>query len=221
LNALRYRHTGQEEILWGYNAQVLRTELSADMTFRQLLASVQMGVQNNSSDAVSSQVTLHWRDRDPLQPILDLEGLVVEPLLTGGSALQFDRTLIVTDCGNDIRLEMEYSTDLFDAAGMARMLGHYQTLLESATHNPDQHIASLALLTPTEQSTLAEWNRTELPYPKDRLLRELIEQQVESTPDAVAVVFEERQLTSAAISRIWASDPMYWWAFASSARRRC
>ena len=195
LNALRYRHTGQEEILWGYNAQVLRTELSADMTFRQLLASVQMGVQNNSSDAVSSQVTLHWRDRDPLQPILDLEGLVVEPLLTGGSALQFDRTLIVTDCGNDIRLEMEYSTDLFDAAGMARMLGHYQTLLESATHNPDQHIASLALLTPTEQSTLAEWNRTELPYPKDRLLRELIEQQVESTPDAVAVVFEERQLT--------------------------
>ncbi len=194
-NTLRYRYTGREDIVWGYSAQVLRTELSGDMTFRQLLASVQMGAKNNSSGAPSSEVTLHWRDRDPLQPFLDLEGLVVEPMLTGGSASQFDRTLIATDCGNEIRLEIQDSMDLFEEAGVAQMLGHYRTLLESAAQNPDQCIAELPLLTPAEQSTLAEWNRTELPYPKDRLLHELIERQVESTPDAVAVVFEGRQLT--------------------------
>ncbi len=77
-----------------------------------------------------------------------------------------------------------------------RMLGHYQTLLESVARDPDQQLARLPLLTPAErQQILVEWNQTEIAYPKERMLSELIEDQVTRTPDAVAAVFEDEQLT--------------------------
>ena len=77
-----------------------------------------------------------------------------------------------------------------------RMLGHYQTLLEGIVANPDRRLSELPLLTGAErQQMLVEWNQTGATYPKDRCLHELIEEQVERTPDATAVVFEDMQLT--------------------------
>jgi amino acid adenylation domain-containing protein len=76
------------------------------------------------------------------------------------------------------------------------MLGHCQTLLKSAADNPERPIGELPILTPAElEQALVEWNRTEADYPNDRMLHELIEEQVERTPDAVALVFENQQLT--------------------------
>jgi amino acid adenylation domain-containing protein len=234
LNTLLYRYTGQEDILLGIpiadrdrkelqqligfllHTQVLRTELSGDMTFRRLLALVQkaaldlylhravpfdqvvrkMQPERNPSYSPLFQVMLNWRDRDQLLSFIGLEGLVIESLLAESGTSKFDLTLFATDCGNEIWLEMEYSTDLFDGARITRMLGHFQTLLESVAADPDGRLAELAILTSAErQLMLVAWNQTELAYPKDRLVHELIEEQVERTPDAVAVVFEDQQLT--------------------------
>jgi amino acid adenylation domain-containing protein len=94
------------------------------------------------------------------------------------------------------RVSAEYSTEVFDASTIDRMLGHYQTLLEGIAANPDQRLSDLSLLTQQERhQLLVEWNRTEVAYPKDRCLHELIEEQVERTPEAVAVVFEDTKLT--------------------------
>jgi len=102
----------------------------------------------------------------------------------------------VTDAGDEIWLDVEYCTDLFDEARITRMLGHFRTLLESISNNPDKHLAELPILTPAEQRLmLVGWNDAKRPYPKDRLLHELIEEQVHRTPDAVAVVFEDKKLT--------------------------
>jgi len=89
----------------------------------------------------------------------------------------------------------EYSTDLFDAATIARLAGHFETLLTAALADPDGRLSDVPLLTPAERNQLEAWNATATPYPTDRRLHQLIEAQVERTPDAIAVRFENAELT--------------------------
>ena len=76
------------------------------------------------------------------------------------------------------------------------MAGHLQTLLEGIVADPEQPISTLPMLTEAERhQILVEWNDTAADYPKDKCIHELFEEQVERTPDAVAVEFEGQQLT--------------------------
>ena len=85
---------------------------------------------------------------------------------------------------------------MFDAATIARMAGHFQIVLAGIVANPEQRVGELPLLTADErQQLLFEWNHTQADYPKDTCLHQLIEAQVEKTPTAIAVVFENQQLT--------------------------
>jgi amino acid adenylation domain-containing protein len=82
------------------------------------------------------------------------------------------------------------------------MLGHFQTLLEGIVANPEQRLSDLPLLTqPERQQLLVEWNDTQVAYPKDVCIHQLFEAQVEQTPEAVAVVFEDQQLTYGELNR--------------------
>ena len=198
------------------HTHVLRTRLSGDMSFRELLLRVQKGVlelyahrsppfdqvvskiqpERNLSYSPLFQVMLNWRDRDQRLSFIGLDGLEVESVLAESRTAKFDLTLMLTDGDDDIDLEIEYSTDLFDEARIERMVGHFSTLLEAAAANPDQRLSELPLLTDAErQQLLVEWNRTAVAYPKDRCVHQLFEEQVERTPDAVAVAFEDEQLT--------------------------
>ncbi len=95
-----------------------------------------------------------------------------------------------------IRLEWEFSTDIFDESTIRRMLGHYRVLLEGVVSNPGQRLSELPLLTEEERHRLlVEWNRTEREYPRDRCIHELFEEQVERTPEVVAVVYGDDHLT--------------------------
>ena len=76
------------------------------------------------------------------------------------------------------------------------MAGHYQMMLEGIAANPDLRLSELPLLTEAERhKLLVEWNNTGADYPRDKCIHELFEEQVEKTPDAIAVVFEDQQLT--------------------------
>ncbi|MEH1787860.1 MAG: amino acid adenylation domain-containing protein [Nostoc sp.] len=86
--------------------------------------------------------------------------------------------------------------DRFDNDTITRMLGHLQTLLESMSTNPQQRLGELSLLTEHERhQLLVEWNQTQVEYSQDQCIHELFEAQVERTPDAIAVVFEDQQLS--------------------------
>jgi non-ribosomal peptide synthetase component F len=90
----------------------------------------------------------------------------------------------------------EYSTDLFDAERVERMLGHWRVILESIASNPDQRLEEIPLLTgPERQQLLVEWNRTQRTYPPSAGIQQLFADQVARTPDAVAVVCENQSLT--------------------------
>ncbi len=119
---------------------------------------------------------------------------------TGAS--KFDLTLNVEDFSESILCSFEYRTDLFDASTIARMANHFQTLLEAIVDNTDSSLAALPLLTePERHQLLVEWNETAVAYPTNLCLHFMIEDQVERTPDSVAVIFEREHLTYRELDR--------------------
>ena len=131
----------------------------------------------------------------------DFEGLQLQPLSIEVGAAKFDLTLVAEDFEGDLRCTFEYNTDLFEAATIARLSGQFRTLLEAAAANPDQALASLSLLHDAERrELLAKWIGPQEHYRRRESLHRLFEEQVERTPQAVAVSFEQEQLTYAELN---------------------
>jgi aspartate racemase len=127
---------------------------------------------------------------------LKVRGLDVQSVRTDSDTAKFDLTLSVVEGAGELKASLAYNTDLFDNATITRMLGHFQVLLEGVVANPDQRLSDLPILTEAEHhQLLVEWNDTKREYPKDKCIHELFEEQVERSPDAVAVVFEDQQLS--------------------------
>jgi non-ribosomal peptide synthetase component F len=105
---------------------------------------------------------LNWRDRDDQPQYIGLPGLTSGYVLAQSKIAKFDLTLVLTDGGDGIYLEIEYSTDLFDDVRIERMVGHLRTLLEGAVADPEERVTALPLLTPAErQQLLYDWNAAE------------------------------------------------------------
>ncbi|MHC5823564.1 MAG: non-ribosomal peptide synthetase, partial [Nostoc sp.] len=97
---------------------------------------------------------------------------------------------------NELLVDCEYNTDLFDSQTIQRWMGYWQVLLSGIVANPKQRLSELPVLTELEQQTLlVDWNDTSVEYPQQQCIHQLFEAQVERTPDAIAVVFEDQQLT--------------------------
>ncbi|MBW4611883.1 MAG: amino acid adenylation domain-containing protein [Desmonostoc vinosum HA7617-LM4] len=209
------RNRGEIEDLIGFfvNTLVLRTNLSSNPTFSQLLVRIRevtLGAYTHQDLPFEKLVEeLHWQrdlSRAPLfgvmfvfenapMPDLELPGLVLQPLEINTKAAKFDLTLYMVETQEGLTASLEYNSDLFDAATITRMLGHFQTLLEGICVDTNQHLSDLPLLTPTEQQQLlVTWNNTQANYP-NQCIHELFAAQVEQSPDAVAVIFENEQLT--------------------------
>ncbi|HZG53634.1 MAG TPA: amino acid adenylation domain-containing protein [Pyrinomonadaceae bacterium] len=104
--------------------------------------------------------------------------------------------------GERIQIQIRYDARRFEAAAMRRMLGHFRNVLESIAADPAQPVSHLSLLTPDERRRmLVEWNRTQTEYRDDATVQELFETQVARAPEAVALVFEGREMTYAELSR--------------------
>ena len=120
---------------------------------------------------------------------LELESLSLEKRIA-----QFDLTLMMAEVDGALSASWQYNTALFDAATIARMANHFQTLLEAIVAAPEMLVSELPFLTNSEQQQLLrDWNATFANYNTDSCLHQLFETQVEQTPDAVAVVFVDAQ----------------------------
>ena len=108
---------------------------------------------------------------------------------------KFDLLLDITEADSVLRVDLEYSTDLFEATTIRRMLGHYRTLLLGIIDEPEQPIVDLPILSAAErQQLLIDWNTTQALYPDSGAIHHLFEQAAAQTPEAVAVVFGKEQL---------------------------
>jgi surfactin family lipopeptide synthetase A len=127
---------------------------------------------------------------------LFLGGLTVRRQQLHCGTATHDLALRVREHPNGVAFELEFSTDLFDRRSAERLLDHLVVLLEAATRAPTTPVNALPLLTERErQEILVRWNATEARFPRDRCVHELIEQQVDATPDRIAVVDEQSALT--------------------------
>ncbi len=131
----------------------------------------------------------------PARP-LDLGGLDVEPIALDLHAAQFDLSVLAWETPDGLRADFSYATELFDRATIARLAEHWRALLEGAVSAPDRRIGEVQMLTPAEhQQVVVEWNATGRDYDGDSRLHKLVEAQVARTPDAIAVVFEGREVS--------------------------
>lgn len=140
------------------------------------------------------QVALSFQDIEA--SLNELPDLRFDLLDSETSVSLYDLMLVITELSGDIRLSFIYRTDLFDSATIQRMAGNFRTLLESIVLNPDESIFVLPVLTHAErEQIITDWNSSKSGTPSADCIHELFEAQVERTPDAVAVVFEGRQMT--------------------------
>jgi len=114
-----------------------------------------------------------------------------------------DRFKIKLSClGQDDTLsaEFHYDANLFQPADIERLACQFQTLLDSAINHPQVLASELEILSDRQRQQLFEFNNTKLDYPKDRCIHNLFEAQAEHTPNHIAVVFENQQLTYAQLN---------------------
>src|SRR3569832_939521 len=129
-------------------------------------------------------------------PQIQMAGLTVSPFFVKTTTAKFDLTLYLENTPSGLIGDWEYNSDLFDASTIARMVSHFQTLMEGIVTNPTQRVSQLPLLTLRERhQLLVEWNNTTKENPQDKCIHQLFEEQVERNPNAVAVVFEGGQQT--------------------------
>ncbi|WP_225912764.1 non-ribosomal peptide synthetase/type I polyketide synthase [Nostoc flagelliforme] len=161
-----------------------------DYPFAWLLKQLKLGRDASHSPLIATIFNL---DRPVAVP--KMFGLETEIFAPPIAFTGFDISFYVIEMGNELVLNCEYNTDLFDAATISRILGYFQTLVEGIITHPEQRLFELPLLSETEQhQLLVEWNNTQADYPQDKCIHQLFEVQTERTPEAVAVIFEDQQL---------------------------
>jgi amino acid adenylation domain-containing protein len=202
------------------NTLVMRTVLSGNPTFRELVKRVRAVAleayahQDMPFEQLVEQLQPErTMSRNPLFQVmfqmentpkeeLPLPGLRLSPVEVGRVTTQFDLSFDVMENEAGLIAVAEYSTDLFNDATIGAMLRRWQILLEGIIAHPDARISELPLLADAEsERLLGGWNETRKEWPQQRLVQELFEAQVEAAPDAVAVVSLAERLTYAELNR--------------------
>jgi aspartate racemase len=235
---LLFRYTGERDIVVGapiagrnrvetenligffVNSLGLRTDLSGNPTFRQLLRQV----KRVALEAYAHQDLPFEKLVEELNPVRDvsqtpifqvmfglqnapraaaqLNNLAVTRVAVDSRTAKFDLTLLMSETADGLSGWFEYNADLFDASTIERLQQHFENLLSSITLNPDDRIANLPFMAAQErEKILIDWNAGKTQFPRESCIHQLFEEQASSRPDAVAIVFDDRKMTYVELNR--------------------
>ena len=234
---LLYRYTGQTDLVVGspianrnrveiensigffVNSLALRTVLSGDLSFREVLARVREvalgGYAHQDVPFERLVEELHVERSTRYSPLfqvmfalqtaprasLQLPGLTVRPFEMERLSSKFDLTLSMQDSDDGLIGVFEYNTDLFDASTIERVEEHFRILLKGIVADPARRISELPLLGEVERAQVVEaWNATASEYPREATVAELFEAQAAARPDTVAVVCGKERLSYGALN---------------------
>ncbi|WP_394839095.1 amino acid adenylation domain-containing protein [Pendulispora rubella] len=148
------------------------------------------------------QTVVHPHAIEPY--VLPQSGVVFDPTEFFNRTAKFDLWMSMMGGEQGLYVALEYNSDLFDASTIERLAGHFEVLLRGIVADPDAKIASLPLLTDAErQQCLVEWNQA--PYTKPdpaegTTVHARFESQVRRSPHAIALAFEDQELTYAELN---------------------
>jgi amino acid adenylation domain-containing protein len=218
------RHQVATEPLIGFfvNTLVMRSQVEATGGFRSLLKQIKeaaLGAYANQDLPFDQLVEELRPDRragsTPLfQVMFALHSAYRHALEAPGLKLQlvsgeldprpakFDLFLALEETVEGLNGTLSYDADLFSEATMRRIASHFERLIEGAVSDPERSLWTLPLLDQTERTRLlVDWNDTETSYPRESAIHELFEAQAEARPDAIAVDFEDQQITYDELNR--------------------
>ena len=236
--ALLYRYTGQQDLVVGtpiagrnrreleeligffVNSLVMRTRVSGDLSFRELVKRVRTtALEAYAHQDVPFEMLVNHlevkRDlsRNPLFQVMfqlqnaptieqqDDESADFAFRVTKETSI-FDLSFSLLESPEGFKGSIEYSSDLFAASTIQRMIAHFDKLLRAAVSDPDAPLSTLPLLTETERRyLLEECNQTSRVAAPVRSLTELFEAQVERAPEATAVIFGAEEVSYGALNR--------------------
>ncbi|TDB47516.1 non-ribosomal peptide synthetase [Photorhabdus luminescens] len=181
--------------------RVRQTTLGAqehqDLPFEQVVEIVQP--PRRSEHTPIFQVMFAWQENETEE--WQLPELAVTPFELEYDIAKFDLQLELTEKAGEIVGELNYSSALFDHETIERQAGYLQAILRAMVNQPQQPVTAIDILSSAERELLLEnLNATEEPYPTQVCVHQLFEQQVEKTPDAIAVIYENQTLSYAELN---------------------
>lgn len=196
------------------NSLPLRSTVNQELSFKEFLNSVKNNClscfehQVYPFDELVNQLNLK-RDvsRNPLfdtmfifqnngNPEVNFGDIKAKYYIPDMHISKFDLSLEITPENDQLNLSLEYRTDLFENWFIQNMLNHYTNILKAIIDNANITIKDIDMLSSEEKNKiLYEFNNTAAPYPSDKTIVELFEEQVEKNPNSIAVVFEGQKLT--------------------------
>ncbi|MEO7360428.1 MAG: amino acid adenylation domain-containing protein, partial [Gemmatimonadaceae bacterium] len=213
VSASREQREWEDVVGYFASPMAIRTSFAGDPTFAELIARVR-DEQLRAMEHASVPIELVMADPLPgevaralplyrtmcvlqsNQPVaLRLGAAIARDLPIAAETTKFDVSLLLADRGNTFDATIEYRTSLFDAATMTRLLEQYEVVLQHVAHAPETPASRVPLLSPAERRRmLVEWNACSAPM-DDRCLHELVHEQAQRTPHAVAVTGTDGALT--------------------------
>ncbi|MBZ4422888.1 non-ribosomal peptide synthase/polyketide synthase [Myxococcus sp. RHST-1-4] len=202
------------------NTMVLRGDLTGDPSFRTLLGRVKaMAVGAYAHQDVPFeklvealevpralrrmplfQVMVALQNVPPAEAALPGMRIRAQPLTS--LAAKFDLTFDLTETPEGLAGTLEYSTDLFEAASMVRLVNHLQRLLEAVVAQPERRLSELSLVSEDERrKLLLEWNDTRAGFSRETTLPAMFEARAARTPEALAFKMGAESLTYGELNR--------------------
>jgi amino acid adenylation domain-containing protein len=210
------KHPELEKLIGFFiNTLPIRTRFEPGLSFRQLLALVRessigaydhqelpfeqmveaLNVERDTSRNPLVQVMLQLIEL-PEATLEQLDGLAVQSVPSRGDSAKVDLSFdLRRSADQGLSALITYATDVFDGDRIERLRSHLITLLSSVVQAPDQSVAVLNLLPEAERQLIESWQQGPVVEVPDLCVHELFEQQVERTPEAIALVFEAQEIT--------------------------
>ncbi|MCK4261233.1 MAG: amino acid adenylation domain-containing protein, partial [Halanaerobiales bacterium] len=196
------------------NTLVLRNMPEGNRTFVEFLAEVKENALNayDNQDYPFEMLVENLGistnlERNPLIDVVfvlqnskseeqNVGNLKFKPYEYNNKTAQFDITLHAFEVKDQIHFKLEYSTDIFKNDTIERFAKHFVNIIRKVIENPKLRISEIDMITKSEmQQLLFDFNNTKVEYPKDKTVQQLFEEQVEKTPENIAVVFKDQKLT--------------------------
>ncbi|MBB5066904.1 condensation domain-containing protein, partial [Granulicella mallensis] len=199
--ALRMDFTGQptvSELLRRVRETSIEAQAHQELPFEQVVERIKPS--RSQAHSPIFQVMFAWQNNEVAD--LELPGLRLSGLESESSVAKFDLTLDLSETDDGIVGSLEYATSLFKSETVERYGRYLVRLLEAMTRGEDERVSQLPMLPAEErEQLLVGWNATEVAYPSETTVHGLFESQVEASPEATAVVFEEERVSYGELNR--------------------